>query len=378
VRTLYYRQDYIRSLVDQYFHYQVDGDHQIDDGGNDMFDGGNKLEISNNFGDLQKMNYGQNYQFNHFDAASVGSSPFHAALWVDNSNGENMQDIAVRVFGDAGADGSGNFDVFEGEMQTGGYQVNYVVYQIYGADGDASIIEVYYAISNEENWGSSDLWESNTGNINDWGSFDFSYNTGYPDSTLKLAANTKRTLTMYTLLSRELGFYSQRISQNAIEHFLREVVAIVVEGVSDAIPPVADDDLTNLHCDQYYGHDDRCHKRKAYMCDYAQWRVNFFAGWLNDFHHFRTQQGNDMNDDFEMPECTLPESEVTCVNPNMKACVPTHVQGCPVCYCRDHEYTNTQGVNLVWQRDYMYWSRWQQRWQEMMRNINGNDFCGLF
>ena len=48
-----------------------------------------------------------------------------------------------------------------------------------------------------------------------------------------------------------------------------------------------DIEITKLNCDEFYGHDDRCNENRAYFCDHASWRFDFFTQWMNDFQQFR-------------------------------------------------------------------------------------------
>merc|ERR1712136_317223 len=89
----------------------------------------------------------------------------------------------------------------------------------------------------------------------------------------------------------------------------------------------------DLKCGQYRHSTDMCNVRKAWFCDYATWRLEFFYTWLNNFLKYR----NTCDHPFEIPECTVTEEMISCVNPEKKVCYLTAVEYCPVCYCSDHE-----------------------------------------
>jgi len=131
-------------------------------------------------------------------------------------------------------------------------------------------------------------------------------------------------------------------------------------------------EMAQLNCDEFYGHDDRCHQIKAYFCDHASWRINFFTQWMHDFLQFRSNHGLP---ELDMPECQ--NHQVMCKNEGMETC-HTAVNGCEICYCADHEYQNMQELDGMWRRDYQRWSHVQQEWRQMWReaqqgNMNNNN-----
>jgi rhodanese-related sulfurtransferase len=123
-----------------------------------------------------------------------------------------------------------------------------------------------------------------------------------------------------------------------------------------------DHEMAHFDCEQYYGHNDRCNQIKAYFCDQASWRINFFTQWMHDFLQFRSQHGLP---ELDMPECQ--DHQVECRNEGMQMC-HTAVNGCEICYCADHEYENMQQLDGMWRRDYQRWSHVQQEWRQMWQN----------
>lgn len=109
--------------------------------------------------------------------------------------------------------------------------------------------------------------------------------------------------------------------------------------------------------------------RKAWFCDYATWRLEFFSTWLNNFMKYR--DGCDSH--FEIPECTVSKDLISCVNPEKKVCYDTAINDCPVCYCSDHEYENWPQLNDVWVKDYQYWSEVAQKWKHLNKNNKENN-----
>jgi len=133
-------------------------------------------------------------------------------------------------------------------------------------------------------------------------------------------------------------------------------------------------EMVDLDCQQYYTSNDRCQQMKAYFCDHASWRINFFTVWMNDYMQYRSQQGLPS---FDTPTQCI-QDECVCKHEEMKVCRQTPT-GCDVCYCSDHQYQEMEKLVGVWQHDYQKWSQIQQEWRQIMisssNNNNGNEDC---
>jgi hypothetical protein len=142
----------IREQIEDYYSYNYDNADFINDGGNDMFDGGNQVFI--NVGDEERqMPYGMSYSSDNFQFASRQGQPFHAVMWVENTNNpeENMDSFYIKVTGNTGADGAGYIEIFNGNMEYEGMIMDWRAFQVFGAD-DPVIAEVYYRVYSPENW----------------------------------------------------------------------------------------------------------------------------------------------------------------------------------------------------------------------------------
>merc|ERR550519_76114 len=138
-------------------------------------------------------------------------------------------------------------------------------------------------------------------------------------------------------------------------------------------------DMTNeFYCEQYYGGESQCQMRKAWLCDYAQWRWTTLTVWLQEFHHFAENSGYDMGM-MDMPSCNPTNAEMGCRNMEMRRCRYNEQMSCNECYCADHEYTNLQGLMDHWRNDYRAWSTFFHKYREMMHQNGGqsnyNDTC---
>jgi len=121
-------------------------------------------------------------------------------------------------------------------------------------------------------------------------------------------------------------------------------------------------EMVDLNCQEFYGHNDRCHQIKAHFCDHASWRLNFFTVWMHDFLHYRSQQGLP---DVDMPDCN--DYQVMCQDETMKMC-HTAPNDCQICYCADHQYENMEQLDSVWRQDYQKWNHVQQEWRQLFQN----------
>lgn len=135
-----------------------------------------------------------------------------------------------------------------------------------------------------------------------------------------------------------------------------------------------------FNCEQYYGGESQCQMRKAWLCDYAQWRWTTLTVWLGEFHSFAQNNGYDVGM-MEMPTCNPINAEFQCRHSEMRRCRYNMQMACNECFCADHEYTNLQGLMDHWRRDYRAWSTFFHKYREMMNHNNGgghhgnNDTC---
>jgi len=130
-----------------------------------------------------------------------------------------------------------------------------------------------------------------------------------------------------------------------------------------------------FNCQQYYHGDSQCQMRKAWLCDYAQWRWTTLTVWLGEFQSFAQNNGYDVNM-MEMPTCNPINAEFECRHSEMRRCRYNERMACNECYCADHEYTNLQGLMDHWRSDYRAWSTFFRKYREMMHNGNHGGYQG--
>jgi len=119
------------------------------------------------------------------------------------------------------------------------------------------------------------------------------------------------------------------------------------------LPNCPADTQQQLGCEKYYLDDTACGVRKAWLCDYAYWKINFLTQWLNEFQQY--QIGNVLVDvSLDAPKCDDFDQSMLCKNLGQEKCFYSF-NDCPVCYCMDHEYRDLSGLSMVWRKDYVGW-----------------------
>merc|ERR1739838_833051 len=76
-----------------------------------------------------------------------------------------------------------------------------------------------------------------------------------------------------------------------------------------------------INCEHLYESTSRCGMKKAWLCGYAKWKVEFLGSWLAEFANYQS------------------------------------VVDCPMCYCSDHQYSDLSGLTQIWRYDYTMWRK---------------------
>jgi hypothetical protein len=145
-------------------------------------------------------------------------------------------------------------------------------------------------------------------------------------------------------------------------------------------PTPGPDRPDQFNCEQYYHGTSQCEMRKAWLCDYAQWRWTTLTVWLNQFHEYVHNTGHQL--EMTMPTCNDEKEQAACRNPEMHRCRYNEHMHCNECYCADHEYSNLEGLMDHWRHDYRAWATFFQEYRRVMQNNGGfghnhgnNDTC---
>jgi len=109
-----------------------------------------------------------------------------------------------------------------------------------------------------------------------------------------------------------------------------------------------------LGCEEYYDSTTACGMRKAWLCDYADWKFSFLADWLHEFEVFEVS--NILTPvSLDAPACDDYDMTDMCKNSGKQMCQTMPVTGCWTCYCSDHEYKDLSGLSQIWRKDYLGW-----------------------
>jgi hypothetical protein len=111
-----------------------------------------------------------------------------------------------------------------------------------------------------------------------------------------------------------------------------------------------------LRCEQYYDNETPCGKRKAWLCDWADWQFGFLTDWLIEYQAF---EANSIFSPIYLEPLDCDDYDMTdmCKNSGKQMCQTMPVTGCWTCYCSDHEYKDLSGISEVYRKDYMEWQR---------------------
>lgn len=214
----------LRNGVPDFYMYQYDGHNTIGDGGRDMYDDGNAVFFRiGDSGSYQQVEYDKTVSNLEVgvEYTSTTTHPFFTMAFIGNKNG-GVREFSLKVESGTGADSDGRVDSFEGEINLGNFHMDYSTYNIHHALTDPSIIEVYFAIYNYEDWDS--LVPRNRRDR--FYPLDWSSTTDRLTNTVAMGGNPQNVLMGYTLLSKEHG-------GNVEELTVRQTLARILDKVSD-------------------------------------------------------------------------------------------------------------------------------------------------
>jgi len=121
----------------------------------------------------------------------------------------------------------------------------------------------------------------------------------------------------------------------------------------------------HLDCERYHNLTSRCGRRKAWACNFAEWRFNFLRTWLHEFYE---RHGDEQ---IPTPTCGNDADYISCRNSSL--CCYEAPRGCRVCYCTEHDYENSyQDIYSSWRQSYRDWSQFFRAYQNFSRN---SDTC---
>jgi len=130
-----------------------------------------------------------------------------------------------------------------------------------------------------------------------------------------------------------------------------------------------------LNCQRFYDDNTRCGRRRAWMCDYSSWRLNFLRSWRSEWNRNNNNQSRDYSN--LLPECRQ-EDNVNCAR-SQRCCYATF-DGCSVCFCQQHDYLQPEFLEGRWGEEASSWDRFFNVYQNILadqlrnnREQNNND-----
>lgn len=151
------------------------------------------------------------------------------------------------------------------------------------------------------------------------------------------------------------------VSRDDFETFVKVAVEYTQKGPRPQDCPAEHEGheygTVELDCERFYNATSRCARRKAWACNFAEWRFNFLRTWLSEFYK--------RYDDAELPtpSCGNDAEYVDCKESDL--CCYDAPKGCRLCYCTGHDYKNSNADILEsWRQSYQDWSQFFRKYQE--------------
>jgi len=189
---------------------------------NSLFQSGNKVSFFNGNEDFQAA-YDQSYKFDNFEFSTHTGNPFHAVMWIDNSDGNQQNEFSIKVEGEPRmsmgkiSTNNGKFrgrNTFAGNAFTMTYAVFQLSYDDPGTRGTKrpSICELYYVIE------SNDKWDSEfDGNMD----INFGNDEDETSNSVSVSKDTKNAFFGYTLLSK-----NGKVQRKDLRKVLRSILRV--------------------------------------------------------------------------------------------------------------------------------------------------------
>ncbi|CAK8677609.1 unnamed protein product [Clavelina lepadiformis] len=119
--------------------------------------------------------------------------------------------------------------------------------------------------------------------------------------------------------------------------------------------------LTPPECYQFYNSTSACGQRKAWMCDYVQWKYQIITKFIPLYLSY-----TDGNESFpgNFPSCTPFQNDI-CTNVDQMKCIEK--SGCQLCFCADSLYKDSASINQLWRDDYRFWQNFMAHYKYVLK-----------
>ncbi|XP_076800700.1 uncharacterized protein LOC143445467 [Clavelina lepadiformis] len=119
-------------------------------------------------------------------------------------------------------------------------------------------------------------------------------------------------------------------------------------------------------CYQFYHSTSACGQRKAWVCDYVQWKYQIITKFLPLYLSYT--DGNETFPGNFLP-CSPFQNDI-CTNVDQMKCIENN--GCQLCFCADNLYKDSASINQMWKDDYSFWQNFMAHYKYVLKT-HGED-----
>ncbi|CAK8677603.1 unnamed protein product [Clavelina lepadiformis] len=125
--------------------------------------------------------------------------------------------------------------------------------------------------------------------------------------------------------------------------------------------------LTPPDCYQFYNSTSACGQRKAWVCEYVQWKYQLITDWLPTFLAYSENNSIYTGD---LPGCPADYPDM-CTNYDQRRCAER--LGCRACFCADNLYKDLGNLIHGWRHDYYSWQQIMTRYKHILAQTEGEN-----
>ncbi|CAK8677607.1 unnamed protein product [Clavelina lepadiformis] len=110
-----------------------------------------------------------------------------------------------------------------------------------------------------------------------------------------------------------------------------------------------------------------CGQRKAWVCDYVQWKYQIITDWLPTFLAYIENNGIYIGG---LPGCPADYPDM-CTNYDQRRCAER--LGCRACFCADNLYKDLGSLIHGWRNDYYSWQQIMTQYKYALAQTEGEN-----
>ncbi|XP_076800332.1 uncharacterized protein LOC143445263 [Clavelina lepadiformis] len=177
--------------------------------------------------------------------------------------------------------------------------------------------------------------------------------------------------------------WENRCDSSSLRDFLNRVVpepypALIMQGIDITLGFLSNLQIPNCDgvgpsplsppdCYQFYHSTSACGQRKAWVCDYVQWKYQIITDWLPRFLDYSEKNGIYTGD---LPGCPADYPDM-CTNYDQRRCAER--LGCRACFCADNLYKDLGSLIYGWRHDYYSWQQIMTRYKSVLAQTEGGN-----